>query len=146
MAQQCIVNVRSNRDSQLWTIQAHTKLKNMGTMQHPTNVETLITLFTSQCPHSPRLPLPSLASPLSGDYLSVAYVFLTFSPFSAGREVGLGPDSPTPPVVLLGSAVISVKAYFLSYCFDRLGFHRESSIFCQDSGQRQELRSLLTWA
>lgn len=118
-------------------------------MQHHMFMQrNLIMLYKSQCPVHilPVYPLPFLASPLFGDYLSVAFSFLMFSLFSAGREVGLGPDSPTPPVVLLGSTVISAKACFLSYCFDRLGFHRESSIFCQDSGQRQEQQLLRTWA
>ncbi len=124
-------------------------LNSVGTMQHNMITErNLIMLYNSQCPVHvhPVFPLPSLASPLFGDYLSVAFFFLMFSPFSAGREVGLGPDSPTPPVVLLGSTVISAKACFLSYCFDRPGFHRESSIFCQDLGQRQERQLLHTWA
>lgn len=88
---------------------------------------------------------PFCSIPFFGDCL-LASSFLIFSPFSAGREVGLGLDPPTLPVVLLGSAVISFKACFLSYCFDRPGFHRESSIFCQDSGQRREQRLLRTWA
>lgn len=57
-------------------------------------------------------PLFSLPPPLS-PFLFRETICLLPSPFfdvpplSACQEVGLGPDSPAPPVVLLGSAAIS---------------------------------------
>lgn len=90
-------------------------------------------------------PTPS-SSCLLFHCLVLETFFLMFPLFSAGRDLGLGPDSPTPLAVLLGSVVTSAKDCFLLYCFDRLGFHRESSIFCRDTVQRWGLRSLRTWA